>query len=145
MDLQTRVMELAQMGYECSQILMMIALDLEGKSNPDLIRAVSGLSRGMRSGAKPCGCLSGGACVLGLYGGKGEDEEIEDPEMKDYIGEYVSWFEATVGSCYGGTDCFQIVEGDFSRAVATCLPIMEASAEKLIEMIEIYDLLGDTI
>jgi hypothetical protein len=34
-----RMIELAEKSYNCSQILMILALEQEGQENPDLIRA----------------------------------------------------------------------------------------------------------
>ena len=59
MDLRERLLELGLQGFECSQIMMMIALELEEKENPDLIRAVSGLTGGMGHGG---GCLLYTSC-----------------------------------------------------------------------------------
>jgi|SRR5580693_6111645 len=41
-----RVMDFAMKGYQCSQILMAMALEAQGKQNPDLVRAMSGLLGG---------------------------------------------------------------------------------------------------
>lgn len=40
MDLFDRMLELSGQGYFCAQILMILALESEGKEDPDLIRAV---------------------------------------------------------------------------------------------------------
>ena len=41
-----RMLELAQKGFYCSQILLFLGLEAQGKSDPDLIRAMSGLAGG---------------------------------------------------------------------------------------------------
>ena len=42
-----RMMELAQQGFHCSEILLFTGLEAQGKSNPDVIRAVSSLAGGI--------------------------------------------------------------------------------------------------
>lgn len=136
MDVETRIIELAQMGYECSQIMMIMALEMEGAQNPELIRAMSGLNGGIGRTGKTCGCLSGGACALGYYTGKGEEEELEDPSSREYIQQYVHWFETYIGSQYKGTDCEQIIHGNYALCMTTCMPILTACMEKILEMAE---------
>ena len=41
MDLFDRMLELSGKGYYCAQILLILALESEGKEDPDLIRAMS--------------------------------------------------------------------------------------------------------
>ena len=69
-ELREYLMELGMQGFECSQILMMLALETDGCENPDLIRAMSGLTGGMGHCQKECGALTGGCCVLGYFAGK---------------------------------------------------------------------------
>lgn len=142
MDIESRIIELAQLGYECSQILMIMSLELEGAEVPQLVRAMSGLNGGMGRSGKVCGCLSAGACVLGYYTGKGEEEELPDPRMQEYIQEYIHWFEESVGNKYGGTDCSNITQGNYGLCMTTCMPILAESMEKLMELLEEHDLLG---
>ena len=39
-----RMKELKQQGFFCSQILMTLGMELQGKENTDLIRAMNGLA-----------------------------------------------------------------------------------------------------
>ena len=129
-DDTTRMAELSMQGYGCSQILMLLALEAEGKSNPDLIRAISGLHAGLASG-KLCGALSGGACVLALKGGRAAPNEAEDPRLPFRIQQLVEWFEAEYGSRYGGIDCDDIVGVDPRNKLSRCPKIVLAVAEKV--------------
>jgi hypothetical protein len=52
-----RVMDFEMKGYQCGQILMAMAFEAQGKQNPDLVRAMSGLLGGMGCG-KTCGALT---------------------------------------------------------------------------------------
>ena len=43
MDVFDRILELDRQGLYCAQIMVQLALDAEGKENPELITAVRGL------------------------------------------------------------------------------------------------------
>ena len=47
-----RMRELKQQGFFCSQILLILGMELQGKENPDLLRAMNALAGGMGSPAK---------------------------------------------------------------------------------------------
>ena len=42
-----RMFELHSQGYTCSQILVTLGLEAQGKINPDLVKAVHGLGGGI--------------------------------------------------------------------------------------------------
>jgi len=107
-DEQFRIFELAQKGYFCSQIIMQLALDLKGKDDADLVRAMSGLAFGVGCGGGTCGALSGAACVIALYSGKGNDDEEEHPAKETMLAELAEWFEMEFGNKYGGIICEKI-------------------------------------
>lgn len=135
MEIRERIMELGLQGYECSQILMILALESEGLENPDLVRAMSGLTGGMGHCRKECGALTGGCCVLGYYTGRGSSEEIEDNSYPQVIQNYVNWFQKQFGTGKGETNCLAILGDDFSKAFTSCLPMLEACQEKLTEIL----------
>ena len=136
-DLKSRLLELGMQGFECSQIMALVTLEMEGRENPDLIRAMSGLTGGLGHGGKICGALTGGCCVLGYFTGKGEPEEMEHNKSRAIINAYADWFEETYVAKYGGTDCSQIINGDFSKCLTVCGPIIETCYEKILELL--YD------
>lgn len=74
-DTLIRMMALGGKGYYCSQILISMALEERDESNPALVRAMAGLAHGCGNNQGACGALTGGSCILGLYGGKGHDDE----------------------------------------------------------------------
>jgi hypothetical protein len=45
-EIVNRMIQLAENKYNCSQIMMVLALEQEGSENPELVRAMSGLGDG---------------------------------------------------------------------------------------------------
>ena len=119
-DVFLKMLELSQAGFYCSQILLIIGLEAQGKENPDAVRAMSGLIGGMGFCGKTCGALTGGACLIGLYAGKGAVEEMEDSRLNDMIRELVEWFEQEACSQYGGIACDNILENNPLNRTARC-------------------------
>jgi C_GCAxxG_C_C family probable redox protein len=104
-DLAFQMFKLANSGYCCTQVMMKLALEAEGKENEDLLRAVNGLCMGVGHTQKTCGLLIGGIAILGLYAGKGNDLEYPKPEYSGMVDEYREWFESEFGS----TECVDII------------------------------------
>lgn len=129
-----RVMELAMQGYQCSQILMTMALEAQGRSNPDLVRTMSGLLGGMGSG-KACGALTAGCCVLALYAGKDPSVPSMDDHLQAMLTRYVDWFESEYTPRYGGIDCAIIVHDDMRNRAARCPGIVLESLAKIKELL----------
>ncbi|MEW6439552.1 MAG: DVU_1555 family C-GCAxxG-C-C protein [bacterium] len=107
-----RMLQLAAKGYCCSQILLILALEEQGKQNRDLIRALGGLCQGMGGGPGCCGALSGGTCLLALYGGKGRDDEEKDERLPVMLEELTDWFRDRFGGARGEVNCGAILGED---------------------------------
>ena len=133
-DRSFRMFELATQGFGCSQILVTMALEQQHRTDPDLVRAMTGLLNGMGCG-KVCGALTGACCVLGLYAGKGSREEHADPRLQAMLTQMVQWFEAQYGKRYGSVDCAGIVGDDPGLRLARCPQIVAATLEKLEEIL----------
>jgi|GEM_PF-48565 len=131
-DEQLRMLELVQQGFHCSEVLLFMGLDSLGKDNPDLIRSVSALAGGIGFAGEICGALTGGACVMGLYAGRGTPEEDEDPKMKMMVQELVNWFSQKYGGTYGGIRCRDIT-GDDPESVASRCPRLVTSVHKKVK------------
>jgi len=129
-----RMMELDYNGYYCSQILMIMVLDAQGKSNPDLISALGGLAHGSGFRGGYCGALTGGACLLALFAGKGNDDEYEDERLKYMTTDLEGWFEKTMGSRYGGITCEAIV-GDRTEIRQRCGEVVAETYHKVLEIL----------
>lgn len=140
MDVMKRIMELSMQGYICSQILIIMALEADGKSDPELVRAMGGLNGGIGGSGKICGCLTGGACLLSYYAGKGSDEETPNPELSQMINELIDWFEYTTAE-YGGTDCSLILENNPMNRLGRCPELIGGVFEKCIEILEMHGII----
>ena len=110
-DMETTLLRLSGKGYCCSQILVLLALELQGIDNPALVRAVSGLCNGLTLGSGTCGVLTGAACVLGLHAGKGRDEEQPDDRLPLMTTELSEWFAETACAGFPGIRCEDILGG----------------------------------
>lgn len=130
-----RMFELANKGFGCSQVLTLMALEAQGKTNPELVRAMSGLLRGMACG-EVCGALTGGCCVLGLYAGKGTEDERRDERLNGMLQQLVNWFESEYTELYGGIDCKKIIADDPTLSRERCPQIIAATFDKVKEILE---------
>lgn len=130
-----RMIELAGQGFYCSQILLFMGLETQGRKNPDLIRAMSGLAGGMGFSGDVCGALTGGACLLGLYAGKGTPEDEEDPRLNLMVTELVEWFSGQFGEMYGGIHCSAILDDDPRNRTVRCPALVIGVYEKVKDLL----------
>lgn len=139
-----RMKEMKEQGFFCSQILMQLGLELQGKENPDLVRAARGLAGGLGFTGELCGALSGGACLLGLYAGKGLPEEDQDPRLDFMIEDLVKWFKQEYIPVYGGIRCEEILNGNAKNQPTRCPMIVAATFQQVKELLvkNGYDLAG---
>jgi C_GCAxxG_C_C family probable redox protein len=126
-----RMMELAQQGFHCSDILVSMGLEAQGKVNPDAVRLASALAGGVGSSGDICGAFTGGACLLGLYAGRGASDEEEDPELRIMISELLDWFSTEQEKRYGGIHCSEITEDDPQNMPMRCPQIVAAVYRKV--------------
>ncbi|MEJ2281974.1 MAG: C-GCAxxG-C-C family protein [Desulfobacterales bacterium] len=108
-EIVTRMIQLAENKYNCSQIMMILALEQEGRENPELVRAMSGLGDGCGFFRETCGVMTGAASILAWYAGKGHDDEKESERLLPMLEDLGDWFQQTIASKYAGTRCNQIV------------------------------------
>ncbi|MFW5487792.1 MAG: DVU_1555 family C-GCAxxG-C-C protein [Desulfovibrio sp.] len=121
-------------GYCCSQIIIRMGLEAQGEENPALVRAMAGLCHGVGARGGSCGALTGGACLLGLYAGKGKDDEQENDAFALMLSELSDWFDEFVGKAYGGTDCSSIV-GEGPPDMQVCGNIVGETYGKVLEIL----------
>ncbi len=135
MDDLEKIRGFKQQGYYCSQILILMGLDLLGKSNPDLVGAVHGLAGGLGFTGQLCGGLTGGACLLGLYAGKREPSDEEDPRFDFMIEDLVKWFKSEIGEKYGGCTCDDIIGKQPGNQATRCPVIVVGTFQKVKELL----------
>ena len=135
MDLMDRILELSRCGYFCSQILAILALETTGDENPQLVRAMGGLNGGVGFTGGCCGCMSGGACIISLFTGKGEDTGYERPEHKGTMKEFTDWFTEEMLVEYGGIDCRDITGGNPAKRLEYCPGIIGETYAKCMEIL----------
>lgn len=131
-----RIAQLHAQGFHCSQILILLGLEQQEKSNPDLVRSMTGLAGGLGFTGKNCGALTGAVCLLGLYAGRGEVEERENHVLNAMIEELVEWFEERFGKEYGGIDCATILQDDPWNRLTRCPQLVTETYAKAKELLE---------
>ena len=129
-----RIMELSLQGFNCSQILMLLALEARGQTDPDLVRSMTGLLTGLGAG-KLCGALTGGCCVLGLVAGKASARDEANPRFAAMLSSFVEWFEERYSKEYGGINCSDIVRDDARLRLERCPMIVAETQERLAQVL----------
>ena len=137
MDFEMTLLKLSSEGYQCAQIMVILALDLVGETNPGLVRAMSGLNAGLGKSGSACGVLTGGAAALGYFTGKADPSDMPHEKAEAIVADYSNWFRAA----YGSDRCQDIIDGDFTLAKTHCVGMIEAAYDKIIELLQAYELL----
>lgn len=130
-------MRWGRQGYSCSQILLLLALEARGLSNPDLVRAMAGLAYGCGSSKVACGVLTGGCSLLAF--GAVDEQHPDQPSahLPAMLGDLTDWFDERVGSLHGGITCNAIV-GAAGPAAArqTCATLLADTYVKVNEILD---------
>lgn len=103
------ILRLGGQGYCCAQIVVLLALEMQGVENPGLVRAMAGLCNGCASHQCTCGILTGGACLLAYFAAKGRPEETSSEKLPLMLEELSDWFTDYAGQRFGGITCAEIV------------------------------------
>jgi C_GCAxxG_C_C family probable redox protein len=135
MDEMLRMLELAGQGFHCSQILLSLGLEAQGKSNPDLVRAMAGLAGGVGFCGDICGALTGGACLIALYAGRGTPEEEDHPKLNLMINELMEWFTERFSQCFGGIRCSEILAEDPANQSVRCPGIVTGTYQEVLSLL----------
>lgn len=140
-----RLLELRVQRFYCSQIVMLLALDLQGRDNPALVRAMEGLAGGLGFTGETCGTLTAGAAVLGLYAGRGRESEDDDPTLNFMVEDLVTWFTEGYGREYGGIRCRDILATDPNSPLTRCPLMVAGTFQKIKELLveNGFDLAGN--
>jgi len=132
---QDRMIELKRQGFFCSQILMLMALDLQGRENAPLVRATHALAGGLGFTGETCGALTGGAVVLGMYAGKGKESDEDDPRLNFMVEDLVKWFKEGYGKDFGGIRCDDILTGVPNGTTTRCPLMVAGTLQKVKELL----------
>lgn len=108
-DYDLDILRLHTQGFCCAQIIVQMALEMQGVENPGLVRAISGLCVGFSSPQGACGALTGAACLIAYYAGKGAVAEEADDRLPLMLSELSEWFEEYATARFGGISCSAIV------------------------------------
>jgi hypothetical protein len=140
-DILIRMLQLGQKGYNCSQILMLLGLEVRGETNPQLVRAVGGLAYGCGSGRGSCGVLTGGCCLLALYAGKGSDGEVPSDRFDLMLQELNDWFASYTGCDPGDMSCESIVgEAGPAASRQRCGALVGDTYAKVMEILTVNEI-----
>lgn len=135
-DIGFRMVRLAGQGYCCSQILILLDIENRNASNPDLVRAMSGLCLGGAESGGVCGVFSGAACLLALYAAKGAADETADDKLPLMYAELTEWFARTAGDWYGGISCTDIIgEGTRRPSPDRCGRLLAAAYQQTVAIL----------
>ena len=138
-DFFLKMSQLSKQGFQCAQILMILALESEDKEDADLVRAAGGLNNGLGDTGGPCGALTGGCCLISYFAGKGEADELEDPSLAAMLSEFTNWFKDEYGRLYGGHACAKILDNNPANKIARCPGIVMASYAKALEILDQHE------
>jgi C_GCAxxG_C_C family probable redox protein len=132
-DLLFQMVKLKAKGYCCAQIILILALEIQGRTDKDLVRSMGGLCFGINGSGEVCGALSGGACLIAFYAGKGADEEDHDDSYLTMIEELIGWFKERASSEYSGTRCNDILNKCPDRSI--CGRIVSDTYQKCMDIL----------
>ena len=125
MDLNDKILELSQRGYDCAGILGKLLMETLGEDNDGLVRAFSGLDGGIGHSKDVCGCMAAGCCMLAYFG----------EDAKPLQGEFASWIKDEMLTFYGGYSCEDIIGNDLSKRLNICPGIIADTYEKVMELL----------
>lgn len=134
-----RVLALGAAGYCCTQIMVQLLLDVQGREAPDAMRAAGGLCRGFGLSEGTCGILLGGCMAMGLCAAKGHDGEVPHEALEAMTTEFAEWFrERTAPS--GGISCGAILgdSGGGRPDFGKCHGLLLEAHGKMFEVLASY-------
>jgi len=131
-----QLVKLKAKGFCCSQMMLILALEKQGKTNPDLVKSVGGLCFGIYGSGGACGALTGGVCLISLFAGKGSEEETANDQYITMIMELSDWFHNMANEEFGGIQCDEILKKFPDRSM--CGQIVADTYEKCMDILIKY-------
>ena len=106
------------------------------QENPQLVKALGGLGGGIGYCGDTCGCLTGGACAIGLFLGNLAPQEKEDIQMKPAVQELYQWFHKKTEEEFGAFYCKDITSNlDWGIVMEQCPALIADTYTKVIEIL----------
>lgn len=134
-DISLPILEMAARGFCCSQMIILLGLELQGRENPELVRSMTGLGHGLGHSGELCGALLGGAALLGLHAGKGSPGEQEHEHLQLMVAELVDWFRVTACADCSGIRCADIL-GDAVPDPVRCGGLVLGVYGRVLELLQ---------
>lgn len=115
-DLLLELLPYIRQGYNCAQLLVVLAQQASGQEDHGLLLAARGLGHGIGHSGGPCGLLSGGAAALTWLASS--DSEEAHPMLDAMLHDYAVWFMEHASS----TSCDAIVTNLAAQAGESLKP-----------------------
>jgi len=93
------------------------------------------LAGGIGFTGETCGALTGGACLIGLYAGKGTPEQEDDPRLLFMLEDLVKWFKQEYGQTFGGIRCEEILRDNSKNMGMRCPTMVLGTFQKVKELL----------
>ena len=140
-----RMIELADNGYICSQIVMKLAFEKAGAENPEIIRTLSGLGDGCGFFNETCGVLTGSVCLISWYAGNGYDDNEASENLLPMLQELGDWFQGEIEMKFKSTRCKDIVgdKAGTSEGKKICGRLLIKTYAKTNKILESYGYIGN--
>ncbi len=131
MDELIRMLKLAGQGFHCSQVLLHLGLEAQGKENPDLIRSMAGLAGGVGFCGDICGASNRRGLFLGIVCGPRNSGRGGGPAAQRDGHRTGRMFTQEFSECYGGIHCREILADDPRNQTSRCPDLVTKTYEKV--------------
>lgn len=133
------LLRLAGQGFNCSQIVLQLGLELCAQEDPGLLRMVHGLGHGLGHSGEVCGAVLGGICLLSWHAGKGGPAETAHPQLDVMVAELVDWFRTGACAAFGGIRCGDILQDQHGAPhLERCGSLASGVFEQTLALLEAY-------
>jgi hypothetical protein len=100
---------------------------------------MAGLGHGLGFCGETCGAVLGGACLIGLYAGRGLAPGVADREHPRFglmVAELVEWFRQDACAACPGIRCADILGEEGRPDPARCGSLVEGVYRKVLELLQ---------
>ena len=78
--------------------------------------------------------------MLAYYAAKGADDETAHGDYREMALQFTEWFKEYTAD-YGGTECYQILDGDNRNKIQRCPIVMAATLEECLTLLDDHAML----